>query len=138
MKDSFVDPEYERWYRKYPSFPGVAKCVELLRCTNAKGAWIDIICQELQQHAETDAADLIDATGIAVEQNYSVTPILLQILGEAKIEDALPLFNELLETSHEYLRPYAIDGLKQLDTKEARRLLWQYNSQQLDIGFRNR
>src|SRR5260370_1408574 len=35
-----VDPEYKRWKRKYPKFPCVAKCVEVLRSRNVRGTWV--------------------------------------------------------------------------------------------------
>lgn len=124
QKKRILDPEYDRWCRKYPHFPGVAKCVELLHSTNVRGLWIDIICDELLLNAHDHADELIAATRAGVEQGST---ILLHVLADAKLPEALPLFAELLRSPDESLRHYGVAGLKQLDSKEARRLLWEYD-----------
>jgi len=117
------DPEYERWKRKYPRFPGVATCVELLRRGNVRGAWVDIICGELEEHARECTAELLDA--IRADANRGIRPILLGVIENAGIPEALPLFVELLDDPDESTRAHAVRGLKRLDTKEARQALWQ-------------
>ena len=44
-------PEYRRWRRKYPRYPGVAECARLIRARKAKGEWADIIASELAENA---------------------------------------------------------------------------------------
>ena len=60
MVKKHIDPECERWDRKFPRFPGVAKCVELLRSGNVRGTWVDIICDELTTHAHESVQEIID------------------------------------------------------------------------------
>lgn len=122
MPKRHIDPEYERWKRKYPAFPGVAKCVELLRQTNVQGEWIDIICFELQDHATEDPAELIEA--IRAPENKGVRLILLGVLENAAVPEAIPLFSDVLQSGDESERDYAIRGLEEIDTKEARTVLW--------------
>ena len=50
---------------------------------------------------------------------------LLELLVETRNSDALPLFLQHLHSKETDLRVIAIRGLKQLDTKEARRALWE-------------
>jgi hypothetical protein len=128
MTKTHVDPEYEQWYRQYPRFPGVAKCVELLRSPNVHGAWIDIICYELEEHAHENAQELIRATRTEININSGVGRILLHVVADSKLPEAFDLFAELLQSPDETLRPYGVTGLKQLDTKAARRLLWQHGA----------
>ena len=55
-----VDPEYQRWGRRYPRFPGVAECANLIRAGKARGAWADIIAFELGENASTCLAELTE------------------------------------------------------------------------------
>jgi hypothetical protein len=58
---------------------------------------------------------------------------LLELLGEARDPKTFPLFVEYLQSDNESLRSWAIRGLKLLNTKEARRALWEAGvSQQAD------
>ena len=123
-----IDPEEVRWNRKYPRFPGVAKCVELLRSPKVHGAWVDIICLELEQHAHEFADELIAATRHEIERDSQTGRILLVVVADSKLPEAFTLFEELLQSPDESLRPFGIDGLKQLDTKDARRLIWKYGT----------
>lgn len=50
---------------------------------------------------------------------------LLELLAEAKDPNALSLFLEYLQSDESSLKAIAIHGLKQLNTKEARRALWE-------------
>jgi hypothetical protein len=52
------DPNFRRWRRKYPRFPGVAECVRLLSSRNLRGAWVDIIANELTIHAAESLPEL--------------------------------------------------------------------------------
>ena len=85
MKKSHIDPEYERWEHKYPRFPGVAKCVELLRTPNVHGAWIDIICYELKKHAHENIEELINVTRTELERDSGVGRILLHVVADSKL-----------------------------------------------------
>jgi hypothetical protein len=116
------DPEYKRWKRKHPKFPGVATCVELLGRSNVRGSLVDIICGELQSNASTHAAELLAA--FRTEHGQRVRHILLGVICEAKLPEALPLFVEFLQSEDEGLRSWSERGLQTLDTPEARKALW--------------
>lgn len=126
MAKEHIDPEYERWYRKFPNYPGFQKCVELLGSSNVQGAWVDVICHELGQHAHEETDELLSLARSEIGNNSWVGRILLQVIANAKLPDAFDLFAELLKSPDESLQNYAIDGLQQLNTKEARQLLWQH------------
>lgn len=119
----FEDPEYARWKRQHPKFPGVAKCVELLGRTNVRGSLVDILCSELQENAVHHAQELISA--FRAERDARVRHILLGILCEAKLPEAFPLFVEQLRSDDEHLRHWATEGLRDLNTAEARKALWE-------------
>jgi hypothetical protein len=55
-----IDPEYQRWGRRYPRFPGVEECARLIRVGKARGAWADIIAYELAENASHCLPALID------------------------------------------------------------------------------
>jgi len=50
---------------------------------------------------------------------------LLELLAEVRDPDVLPLFLEYLHSDETSLKFWVIRGLKQLNTKEARRALWE-------------
>lgn len=127
-KSDNIDPEVARWNRKYPGFPGVAASVELLRRSNVRGAWVDIICWELQRHAHGHTDELLAATREEVSRGSEVARILLYIVAGAKMPEALPLFAELLNVSDDTLREFATNGLVKLDSKESLRILWEHRS----------
>jgi len=118
----FIDPEEERWRKTYPKFPGVAKCVELLRSPNVFGTWTDIISEELVAHAPQIAQELFAA--FHDEPDAWVKMILLSVIAEARLPEAMPILLEHLGSEDTSLRRYAITGLKNLGTKEARTALW--------------
>jgi hypothetical protein len=117
------DPEYIRWKRQYPKFPGVARCVELLGRRNGQGALVGIIRSELQQNVVSHAAELIAA--FQAEPDERVRRILLGILCEARLPEALPVFAEQLRSEDESLRYWAEEGLRALNTPESRKALWE-------------
>ncbi len=123
-----LDPEKQRWNEKYPRFPGIAKCVELLGRSNVQGSWVDIICYELERHASENAEELIAATRIEIDRNSRVGRILLNVVSDAGLPEAINLFADLLQSSDVALRRYGETGLKRLDTKEARGVLWEYGT----------
>jgi hypothetical protein len=117
------DPVYTRWKRQHPKFPGVAKCVELLGRHNVQGSLVDIICAELQQNAASHAAELI--TAFRAEPDEHVRRILLGIIYEAQLPEALPVFVEHLRSGDEVLRYWSEQGLRSLNTPESRKALWE-------------
>src|SRR5262245_5221858 len=118
-----IDPVYTRWKRQHPKFPGVAKCIEILGRRHTQGALVDIICGELQNNASAHADELIAA--FRSTTNERLRRILLGIICEAKLKQALPLFLEQLRSDDESLRYWAEQGLRDLNTPESRKALWE-------------
>ena len=123
-KPRHIDPEYDRWFQKYPTFPGVAKCVELLKRPNVRGAWRDIICWQLKEHAAQHLEELMSA--IRADENAGIRLMLMGALEEAAVPESLPLWKEYLQSGNDEERQYAERALKAINTKEARRLLWEH------------
>jgi HEAT repeat protein len=119
----YEDPVYTRWKRRYPKFPGVARCVELLRRRNTQGSLVDIICGELEDNAAAHAAELLSA--FRAEPSEHVRLLLLGIIADARLPEALPLLVEQLRSPDERLRRWASRGLQALNTPEARKALWE-------------
>ena len=68
----------------------------------------------------------------AEETDEGVRRWLLDLIGQAKSPQAMPLLYDQLRSKDEALRHWAIRGLKSMDTKESRTLLWQARSIQFD------
>jgi hypothetical protein len=119
-KKRHISPEYLKWKRKYPKYPGTEKCVELL--WNAHGERIEIICHEIEQHSKTNPSELIEA--VEREKNFWVRRILLGILDDIAAPRAIPIFTKILESGEEDEYDYAVRGLRRIDTKEARTILF--------------
>jgi HEAT repeat protein len=97
-----------------------------------QGTWVDIICRELQNHAAANARELIAATRteLDIDANSRATIVLLIALEFSKLSEAMPLFSESLASPNEQVRECAVRGLENLDSKEARRLLFEHRSNQ--------
>lgn len=117
------DSTYTRWKRQHPKFPGITQCVQLLGRRNVRGSLIDIICGELQANAASHAPELIAA--FWAERDERVRRILLGVICEVKLPEALPVFVEHLRSKDENLRYWAEEGLRSLNTPESRKALWQ-------------
>ena len=121
-EEQLDDPVYIRWKRQHPHFPGVAKCIDLLRRRNVRAGLVDIICHELQANATAHAEELLAACHR--ERDDRVRRILLGIICEASLPAAFLLLMEYLRSSDERLRSCAVEGLRRLDTPETRKVLW--------------
>lgn len=128
-RDDFVDPEFARWKRQYAKFPGVAKCIEILRRHNTRGGYLEAVCFELTQNAAANAQELFAA--FRSEPDARTAHILLGVIVEARIPEALPLFVEQLQSNDDALRAWAIEGLRSLNTPAARKALF-------DAGLKKR
>jgi hypothetical protein len=118
-----LDPEYRRYRRVYPRFPGVPICLALLRRPNVPGGYWEAVFHDLAQHAPEVVDELIAACHD--DANADIRWAILEILGALPAPQALPLFAAYLTAEDESLRKWAARGLAALDTKEARRLLWE-------------
>ncbi|WP_427884743.1 hypothetical protein ACQHIV_21375 [Kribbella sp. GL6] len=79
--------------------------------------------QLLLPHATEHVDELMAA--FRVEQaDQGLRGWLLELIGEARSAEALPLFVEELRSDDEVLRGWAVRGLELLDSKPAREELW--------------
>jgi hypothetical protein len=74
------------------------------------------------------AADLVPELieAFSNESAHAVRCWLLELLGEARDSRATELFASLLESDDEAFVHWAVSGLRALDSKEARRALWEH------------
>jgi hypothetical protein len=117
-----IDPEYQRWGRTYPRFPGVNECVRLLRSGNTKGAWTDIIIGELATHAGEALPELVAA--FRSESNQWIRLMILMAIELARLPAAIPFLVEVEREQNSQFAPYVERGLAAIDTKESRAALW--------------
>jgi HEAT repeat protein len=123
-----MDPEYQRYKRNYPHFPGIAACRDMLHRNNIQGAYLDAIIADLEHHVADQYDELIQA--IEQEQDARVRRILFAALVHQPSDDAITLCRHFLTGPDEHLRTYAAQGLARLNTKQARQILWQARSHQ--------
>jgi hypothetical protein len=128
MKSSGVDPEYQRYRRACPKFPGVKGCVELLRKRNVQGAYLDGVMGDLPEYATTNVDDLLLAFN--AEADGRVRSLLLSVMAETASPPAFPTFVEALFDEDEDLRVWAARGRHLLGTPDARKVLWEARSKQ--------
>ena len=128
MRAGGVDPEYQRYRRTHPKFPGVKACVELLRNRNVQGAYLDGVMGDLQEHASTNVHDLLVA--FTAETDGRVRALLLSVIADTASPTAFPTFVEVLFGEDEDLRVWAARGLHILRTPDAKKVLWEARSKQ--------
>ncbi len=117
-----VDPEYRRWGRLYPRFPGVGECVRLIGSGKARGAWADIIAAELARHACETFEELTEA--FHADGGGKVRQYVMMALELAALPRAVPFLAEVLRGDDPALIIYAERALRAIDTREARKALW--------------
>ena len=117
-----MDPEYQRWARRYPRFPGVAECARLIRARKARGAWADIIASELAENATHCMSDLIAA--FRTDPSEDVRVYVMMALESARLPESVPFLAEVLQDGNPRVTPYAERALRNINTPEARTMLW--------------
>jgi hypothetical protein len=117
-----VDPEHQRWGRRYRSFPGVAECARLIRSGKARGAWADIIAFELAENAASCLAELIET--FRNESGGDVRHYVMMALEIARLPPSVPFLAEVLREADPRFVPYAERALRAINTPEARTALW--------------
>lgn len=122
-KPIILDPAAARYHRDYPKFPGVQTCVELLQRPNVRGAYLDALLFDLGAHLSECLAEVI--TAFYQAEAGRVRALLIGQIAEAKLAAAVPFLVENLQAPDESVRHWAIVGLSAINTKEARRALWQ-------------
>jgi hypothetical protein len=124
-----TDPEFRRWCRKYPRFPGVAECARLIRDGKARRAWADFIVQELAENASECLPELIE-TFRSDSTEGDVRLIVMMALDIAHVPESVPFLGEVLREGDPRLVPYATHALQGIDTAESRTLLWNATNRQ--------
>ena len=76
--------------------------------------------------ATQHCAELIDQ--FETETDPGVRRWLLELIGMARSENALPVLVQELDDDDESLREWARRGLQQLNSQQARTALWQHGS----------
>lgn len=114
-----VDPEYQRWGRRYPRFPGVAECANLIRAGKARGAWADIIAFELAENAATCLAELIET--FRTDTGGDVRRYIVMALDIARIPASAPFLSEVLREADSRYAPYAERALGGIAEKHGSR-----------------
>lgn len=109
-------------------FPGFDKCMAMMRSR-------DPLSQEngfhwLEPHADKYVNELIKE--LEHEETQGLRTWLRELIAGSKSADAFSFFAEQLRSNDWRARKWAIVGLKNLDTKEARRLLWDAQSFKLE------
>ena len=122
-----TDPEEQRWQRRFPRYPGLGTCVELLANRNVKGTWVDIICDEIGAHASEEAVALFEVTRREANLNSRVGRILIGVIAESAPPGADEFLVELLHSSEDETREGVANALRQLGTKTARTALWEHS-----------
>lgn len=79
--------------------------------------------QLLLPHA-ADHIDELIAEFAQERHDHGLRCWLLELIGEARSSQALPVLTEQLHSGDESLRSWAAKGLEQLGTKQARQELW--------------
>jgi hypothetical protein len=117
------DPEYRRWARRYPRFPGVPECVRLIRDGQARRVWADIIAQELSAHAAECLPELVAA--FRGDRVGDVRLYVMMALDLARPSGAVEFLAEVLQAGDSRYAPYAERALVGIGTAEARTVLWE-------------
>jgi hypothetical protein len=116
-----IDPEYQRWGRRYPRFPGVAECASLIRAGKARGTWADIIAFELAENAGTCLAELIET--FQNDPGGDVRLYVMMALDIARAPACVAFLAEVLREADPRYVPYAERALRGINTPEARTAL---------------
>lgn len=122
-----VDPEYQRWGRKYPQFPGVAECVRLIQSGKATGAWADIVVQELAENAATcftELQDLFFKNASNETAQGDVAMFVMMALEIARLPDSVEFLSAVLREGSVRFQSYAYRTLQAIDTRESRLALF--------------
>ena len=105
-------------------FPGFKKCMAMMN--NRDPQLQENGFHWLEPHAREHVYELMEA--FHKEEKHGLRCWLLELIGSAKSTAAFELFAAQLRSDDERLRYWAIRGLKNLNTKEARTLLFEARS----------
>lgn len=109
-------------------FPGFKKCLEMMRSRDAgiSEGGFHWLLSKASDHVE----ELIEA--FHKEADLGIRCWLLELVDAAKSEAAFEFLSDQLRGDDWRMRYRAMQGLKHLNTKEARKLLWDARSWELE------
>ncbi len=110
-------------YERTRQFPGFAACLDMLDAGAEELEWGLSI---LRNHAPEHVAEFIQA--LQAPEHESVRWLLLEAVGATHSDAVVPLLAGYLQGSDSDLWYWAIRALWEIDTKEARRALWEARS----------
>jgi hypothetical protein len=119
-----VAPSYYRWKKAHPRFPGVRECLRIDALAKTRRAF-DAGLQEgmeweLYENAATNVDDVLAAFRDETDRHGHV---LMSVMADAKLVEALPIFIEYLRSSDELLTYEAERGVRAIDNRESRAAL---------------
>lgn len=119
-----TDPEAERFYARYPQFPGVTTCVELLCRLNVQGTWVECIDAQLEEHAVL--GDLVEALVAVPPEERRARHMLIHQIGLRQAPEAIEFLATVVadDTGDPEERDAAVNALNAMGSPEARRALW--------------
>lgn len=117
-----VDPEYRRWGRTYPAFPGVEECARLVLDRKVTGAWADIVVYELAENADSHLAEMTEA--FRAHKSDAFALCILMALELAALPASVEILAAILKDGNSFYVPYAKRALHAVGTRESRRVLF--------------
>jgi hypothetical protein len=109
-----VDPEAAKFRRKYPRFPGVAMCVELMWLGRTGGGRREVIHAELVANAAVHLDEMISLYRAYAQQHERLT--LLAALEDARLPAAQTFWEDVLAKGSAVEQRYARRALQVLKT----------------------
>jgi hypothetical protein len=101
--------------------PSLAECVAMMRSRNALRAEEGF--HALLPRAKEHVRELMEAFG--VEEHHGVRCWILELIGEARAEEAFELLRQQTDCGDEALQDWAVQGLRKLDSHNARKFLFE-------------
>jgi hypothetical protein len=102
------------------SFPGFKACLAMMRKHDPQT--MEDGFHLLREHVSDFVDELV--AELRAETAHGLRCWLLELLGEARSANALPVFEEYLQSDDESLRNWAAVGLHKLGSRDARRTLF--------------
>ena len=115
-----------QFFKKHPKF-GFAVYLDLMKRRLARGEVYEIVFWGLCDHAQEHAKELIEEFEAHQESDTELKYTFLEILAQGQVREAFPVFRNSLNSPDARLRCWAELALKKLDTKEARRVLFEHD-----------
>jgi len=107
--------------QKRDKFPGFSACMRMMRQHDPR------IQEDGFHFLMREAHRFVDELIVEFdsETDHGLRCWLLELLGDARDPKALPIFLKHLKGDDDSFRAWAVEGLKSLNTKEARRALYE-------------